>query len=119
MDYTSFDIQGKILKYVIIVFAVVIAVIMAIVQYNHKKNTYFTGHVVEKYVKRRSFLSYFTKRRRYAKRTRYYLIVETTENRDVKIEVPYYIYKEAMIGDSVEKNSGEIYPRIIPVSSEY
>ena len=119
MDYTSFDIQGKLMKYGITVLAVIIAITIGIVQYNHKKNVYFTGHVVEKYVKRRSFLSYFTKRRRYAKRTRYYLIVETTENKDVKIEVPYYIYKEAMVGDSVEKHSGEIYPRVIPVSGDY
>ena len=118
MDYTSFGIHGKLLKYGITVFAVIIAIAIGIARYNHKKNVYFTGHVVEKYVKRRSFLSYFTKRRRYARRTKYYLVVETTENKE-KIEVPYYIYKKAVIGDSIEKNSGELYPRIISKDDDY
>ena len=118
MNYT-FGFHGKGLKYGVIMFVVLVATTVAIVQYNRKKNMYFAGHVVDKYIKRRSALSYFTKRKGYAKRTKYYLIVETTENRDIKVEVPYYIYKKAMVGDSVEKMSGELYPRIIPENDNY
>ncbi len=121
MNGTFADINNKFLGYGISAIAAVIAIFVFFIQYNHTKNTYYTGHVVEKYVKKKSALSYFLHGRRYRRRylygrnEKYYLEIETVDGKDVKVNVPVSLYRSVEVGDSIEKIEGEIYPRVIEV----
>ena len=93
------------------IFAIIAAIGIFFFQRSHLKSMEYRGKVVDKYVE---YSRYRAKRGYYRRGSRkYILVVQTNEGKRVRHPVSFRVYNEILVGDSVIKKKGNLYPEKI------